>query len=178
MNNISVKILLLAVIATVALSGCEKVNVMNQKLAYIDVSRVLKESSVGKQEAGRGEAVKNILLDAGNSAQEAYKNIPESERHDKQVADTALINQVWQGEQQHARAVSLRIISGVAEKYRNTHGLDLIISSEQLIASNDKYDVTDAIIKDLKDVNIDYGMLPAAKVSDINSEVDGEPDNK
>lgn len=151
-------------LTVLALTGCDRVGLMGEKIAYIDISRILNDSSLGKQETLRNEQVKSVLLDAGKEARDIYQTLPEKEMHEKQAADIALLNQIWSVELQHSRAVSLRVIAAAAEAYREKHHLDLIVSSEQVLAAVHGANATDAIINSLKEVKVDYDKIPEMTV--------------
>ncbi|MEG0868270.1 MAG: hypothetical protein RSD49_13020 [Hafnia sp.] len=62
---------------TLALSGCERPDSANSKIAYVDVAKAISDSSIGLQEESRNLKVRNILLKAEAGANEKYKMMSE-----------------------------------------------------------------------------------------------------
>ena len=150
---------------------------MYKKIAYVNLVRVINESPVGNLEAIRNNQVKEVLANAEMAAQEAYLSMTEDAIQKNRAVDVENINQLWVIEQQNARAISLRVIFKEIEKYRILEGLDVILNSECVVSADKQYDVTDDIILNLKDVNVDYGDLPGftvIKQEDVCDDEDGE----
>lgn len=166
-----VTLLMLAGVAGAGLTEYKQVKVMKlQKTVFINVAQIVQDSGVGKQEAVRNEQVKQVLLDAQRAAKEAYRSLPEKEATQKEAADAALINQVWQGEQRHARTQSLRAVAAAAERYRSEHNLELILVSDQVMAAESKNDVSKGVTAALKKVTVDYGKLPEVTIKDAEAD--------
>lgn len=150
---------------------------MFNKIAYVNLVRVLNESTVGQSELARLQEVKEILVNAEQAAQEAYLGMSDEEKERNRAADIANINQSWGMEQQNARAASIRAILKEVEDYRNSNELGMILNSEYVIAAEQQYDVTDDIILHVKDITIEYGDLPSFTVTrkeDSNEENETE----
>lgn len=142
---------------------------MFNKIAYVNLVRVLNESPVGQLELARLQEVKEVLMGAEQAAQEAYLGMSEEEKERNRAVDIANINQSWGIEQQNARAASLGAILKEVERYRSDNELAMILNSEHVIASEQQYDVTDDIILNMKDIQVDYGDLPGFTVTKPNN---------
>ncbi|MCG3099974.1 hypothetical protein MAQ58_10970 [Enterobacter sp. DRP3] len=138
---------------------------MFNKIAYVNLVRVLNESTIGQSELARLQEVKEILTNAEQAAQEAYLGMSDEEKERNRAADIANINQSWGIEQQNARAASIRAILKEVEDYRNSNELGMILNSEYVIAAEQQYDVTDDIILHVKDIAVEYGDLPSFTVT-------------
>ncbi|MDW5501851.1 OmpH family outer membrane protein [Pseudomonas lundensis] len=170
------KLFILGVMAT-ALAGCDQMGLTHSSIAYVDVAKTLSDSPVGKQEAEHNQQVRDVLLRANNEAQAKYKTMPESQQQQSRAADALALNELWQGEQGHAREQSIKAITAVIEDYRVSHKLDVVMNKATVLAADKKNDITDEIIAQLKSTQVKYGQLPTVTMkeplpktnTDINS---------
>jgi Skp family chaperone for outer membrane proteins len=147
---------------------------MFNKIACVNVVRILNESPVAQLELARLQAVQEILRNAENAAQEAYLGMAEDEKEKSRIADSSNINQSWVIEQQNARAASLREIFKAVERYRCSHELGMIINSEYVVAADQHYDVTEDIISNMANIQVDYGVLPGFTVTKPQASEEGD----
>jgi Skp family chaperone for outer membrane proteins len=159
------KLFILGVVATV-LSGCDQLAPTQTRVAYVDVAKTLSDSPVGKQEFEHNQQVKNILIQANNEAQEKYKTMSETQQQQSRAADSLALNQLWQGEQSHAREQSIKAITATIEDYRVNHKLDVVMNKATVLAADKKDDITDEIIVLLKNSQVKYGELPKVTLKD------------
>lgn len=89
---------------------------MQKKIAYVNIVKIINESSVGVQEQERLNKVKEILVAAELTAQQIYTTMSEEDIQKNRAIDIANINQSWQIEQQNARSVSLKTIVDEVER--------------------------------------------------------------
>jgi Skp family chaperone for outer membrane proteins len=159
------KLFILGAVVTV-LSGCDQMGSTHTNVAYVDVAKTLSDSPVGKQEFEHNQQVKNILIQADNEAQEKYKTMPETQQQQSRAADSLALNQLWQGEQSHAREQSIKAITAAIEDYRVNHKLDVVMNKATVLAADKKDDITDEIIVLLKNSQVKYGELPKVTLKD------------
>lgn len=162
----SVRKMSIICLAVVGITGCDQLGVSQPKVAYVDIAKVLSESSVGKQEAQRNQDVRNILVKADADAKEKYKEMSPKQQQQSSSADMLVLNQLWAAEQQHTRDLSVKAIADEAEKYRVNHKLDYVLNGATVVSADKKNDVTQAIIKQLEGKKVDYGDLPKISVSE------------
>lgn len=151
---------------------------MNQKIAYVNVTRLMSESSLGQLESARNEEIKAILLKAEAAAQKAYLSMSAEEVQSNRAVDAANINQSWQIEQKNSRSISLSVALEKIEAYRKEKGLNIILNSEFIICADEEYDVTSDVILSLKEINVDYGVLPTFTMKNDGAIIgsdDGKP---
>ncbi|MDA8480516.1 hypothetical protein NNO04_17610 [Citrobacter sp. Awk 4] len=162
----SVRKMSIICVAIASLTGCDQPGVSQSKVAYIDIAKVLSESSIGKQEAQRNQDVRNVLVKADADAKEKYKEMSPKQQQQSSSADTLVLNQLWAAEQQHTRDLSVKAIADEAEKYRVNQKLDYVLNGATVVSADKKNDVTQAIIKQLEGKKVDYGDLPKISVSE------------
>lgn len=138
---------------------------MQNKIAYVNIVKIINESSVGVQEQERLNKVKEILVAAELTAQQIYTTMSEEDIQKNRAIDIANINQSWQIEQQNARSVSLKTIVDEVERYRQSKSLDMILSCEFVVSADPVFDVSAEIIERLKEVSIEYGEMPGFTVN-------------
>lgn len=146
------------------LTGCDQLS--QSKIAYIDIDKVIKESSLTEQEENRNQEVKNVLVNADAGAKEKYKEMNSEQLQKSSAADAMILNQVWIAEQQHTREMTIMAIKDEAESYRAEHNLDYVINSVSLLSAQKKNDITQAIIKKIESKEINYGELPKISVTE------------
>lgn len=157
---------------TSVLSGCDQFGGNAPKIAYVDVAKVLSDSSIGKQEIQRNQDVKTVLLKAEGHAKEKYKTMPDKQQQQSRDADNITLNQLWIAEQQHSRDMSVKAIAEEAESYRASHHLDYVIVSASVLAAKNDANITNELIKQLEKKKVNYGDLPKISVSEHSSEAD------
>lgn len=162
-----------------ALAGCEQVEQQQQKIAFIDMEKVLQKSDISKQESDRQQKVHNILTQAQKEAEARYGAMADEQRNKSQAADSILLNGQWIAEQRHAREASLKAIAAAVEAYRVNHKMTLVLNQNQFIAIDKRADISTEIIEQLKGVKVNYGELPevafkTAKNKNIKSTEDTE----
>jgi Skp family chaperone for outer membrane proteins len=160
--------IILSGLITVSLTACDQTDTANPKVAYVDMSVVLKDSVLGKQEAEHNQQVKDRLLGASKEAEVQYKNMPMDQQAVSRKADAEILNREWQAGQKRARMVSIQSISNAVEAYRQKQKLDMVLSAEYVISANKERDVTQQIIAQLATSHIDYGTLPEITTKNIN----------
>ena len=133
---------------------------MNQKIAYVNVARLISESSLGRLESARNEEVKAILMKAEAAAQKAYLSMSVEDMQNNRAVDAANINQSWLIEQKNSRSMSLSFALKKVEEYRKAKNFNIVLNSEHVVAADEEYDITNDILESLKDINVDYGDLP------------------
>lgn len=138
---------------------------MNKKIAYVNLAKIITESSVGVQEQERLNKVKEILVAAELAAQQIYTTMSEEDIQRNRAVDIANINQSWQIEQQNARSISLKTIVDEVDNYRKDKNLDMILNGEIVVSAESKFDVSEEIIERLKEVCIEYGEMPGFTVN-------------
>lgn len=143
---------------------------MFKKIALINIAKVLNESQVGVLERERLSEVKNILMNAEQTAMQIYEAMSELDRQRNSAVDMANINQSWQIEQRNARSISVGAIIHEVDNYRISKGLDMILNQDFALSAELEYDVTSDFIEVLKDINIDYGNLPNFSVKRKSTE--------
>lgn len=147
-----------------SLTGCDKDNSAQQKIAYVDFSTVLKDSVVSKQESEHTKKVKERLLNAEKDAELRYKELLVEQQKQSRQADAVIINRQWLAEQQHARMVSLKTIREAVEAYRQKNMLTLILDRQQVVAASTDADISKQIIAQLANANVNYGKLPVISI--------------
>lgn len=138
---------------------------MQKKIAYVNIVKIINESSVGVQEQERLNKVKEMLVAAELTAQQIYTTMSEEDIQKNRAIDIANINQSWQIEQQNARSVSLKTIVDEVERYRQSKNLDMILSCEFVVSADPVFDVSAEIIERLKEVSVEYGEMPGFTVN-------------
>ncbi|HEX4501117.1 MAG TPA: hypothetical protein VH187_08150 [Scandinavium sp.] len=150
-----------------SLTACDQAGTAQQKIAYVDMSTVLKDSVLGKQETEHNQKVKERLLSASKAAETQYKEMPVAQQEESRRADAVIINRQWQAEQQHARFVSIKAIRDAVEAYRQKNKIDMVLTADQVLSANKESDITKQIIGQLADSHIDYGRLPEITTKDV-----------
>lgn len=162
---------------TLALSGCERPDSANSKIAYVDVAKAISDSSIGLQEESRNLKVRNILLKAEAGANEKYKMMSEKQKQQSRDIDNLTLNQVWIAEQQRSRDLSIKAIAEEAELYRSTHNMDFIVVNTSVLAAKESNNITGDLIKQLKNKTVNYGELPKINVSENTFSNDKIPED-
>lgn len=152
-------------IALLSLAGCDQMGQNQQKIAYVNIAKILETSSVGKQEQEWDQKVKDILVKADKDAQANYANMPSDQQQKARQADAATLNRQWDIERSSARVKSVKAIAAVVESYRTSHKIDIVFDSSQIVASNPASDVSQDIITQLANTKVDYGKLPEVVVN-------------
>lgn len=158
-------ILVISALAFV-LTACDQEKVMQQKIAYVDISTVLKESSVGKLEIEHNEKVKARLLSVEKDAEVRYKAMPSAQEKESRIADAQIINRQWLAEKRHARLISVQAIKKTVETYRQKQNIAMVLTGESIVAVDKGADISKKVIDQLKDIQVDYGELPVIKIKD------------
>lgn len=169
MKNIklsSLKYISAVCVMVIGLSGCDQLGANQSKVAYVDIAKVLNESSIGKQEAKHNQDIKAVLLKAESDAKEKYTAMSEKQQQQSREADNLTLNQVWMAEQQHSREVSIKAITEEAENYRASHKIDYVMVSTSILAAKEGADITNDLIKQLEKKKVNYGDLPKISVTD------------
>ncbi|MEG1421748.1 hypothetical protein [Citrobacter sp.] len=169
MKNIklsSLKYISAVCVMVIGLSGCDQLGLNQSKVVYVDIAKVLNESSIGKQEAQHNQDIKDVLLKAESDAKEKYAAMSEKQQQQSRAADNLTLNQVWVAEQQYSREVSLKAITEEAEIYRVSHKMDYVMVSTSLLAAKEGADITSDLIKQLEKKKVNYGDLPKISVAD------------
>ena len=165
-----IKFALTICMASLFLSGCDQLGAGQPKIAYVDVTKAINDSAVGKQEAEHNNDVKNVIIKAQADATEKYKSMTTLEQQKNREVDNQVLNQLWMAEQQHSRELSIKAVSDEAEKLRVSKGLDYVINSAFVLAAKDDANVTDELIKQLDKKKVAYGDLPKISVANAGSE--------
>lgn len=165
-----IKYALTICMASIFLTGCDQPGSGHSKIAYVDVTKVINNSAVGKQEAEHNNDVKNVILKAEADATEKYKSMTTLQQQKNREVDNQILNQLWMAEQQHSREVSIKAISDEAEKFRVSKGLDYVINSAFVLAAKEDANVTDELIKQLEQKKVAYGDLPKISVANAGSD--------
>ncbi len=163
--NKSVLVKLSLCIALLSLAGCDQMGFTQQKIAYVNMAKVLETSSVGKQEQDWDEKVKDVLVKAQKDAQATYANIPADQQQKAREADVATLNRQWDIERSNARVKSVKAIAAVVESYRTHHKIELVFDSSQIVASSPASDISQDIITQIANTKVDYGKLPEVIVN-------------
>lgn len=165
-----IKYALTICMASLFLSGCDQIGAGHPKIAYVDVTKAIKDSAVGKQEAEHNNDVKNVIIKAQAEATEKYKSMTTLQQQKNREADNQILNQLWMAEQQHSRELSIKAVSDEAEKLRVSKGLDYVINSAFVLAAKEDTNVTDELIKQLEKKKVAYGDLPKISVANAGSD--------
>ena len=162
-NNLLVKLPLC--IALLSLVGCDQLGLSQQKIAYVNMAKVLETSSVGKQEQEWGQKVRDVLVKANKDAQATYATLPADQQQKARQADAVTLNQQWDIERNSARIKSVKAIAEVVESYRTSHKIEFVFDSSQIVASNPTSDISQQVITQLANTKVDYGKLPEVIVN-------------
>ena len=162
-NNLLVKLPLC--IALLSLVGCDQLGLSQQKIAYVNMAKVLETSSVGKQEQEWGQKVRDVLVKANKDAQATYATLPADQQQKARQADAVTLNQQWDIERNSARIKSVKAIAEVVESYRTSHKIEFVFDSSQIVASNPTSDISQQVIAQLANTKVDYGKLPEVIVN-------------
>jgi Outer membrane protein (OmpH-like). len=149
----------LAGLSLTGLMGCDQQGA-GKAVAIVDMDKIFKESSIGKQEAEHNKAVRDILTQAKKDAENRYGEMSSEEQSKSRNADAAILNQQWNAELTAARTTSLKTILKAVEAYRQEKKMTMILDEHQVIAFDTNQDVTQSIIDNLKTIHVDYGKLP------------------
>lgn len=150
---------------------------MNQKIAYVNLTRLMGESPLGILEYARNEEVKSVLIKAEAAAQKAYLSMSEEEKQNNRAVDVANINQSWLIEQKNSRSMSLSVALKKIEEYRKAKGFNIVLNSDYIVCADEEYDITNDILLSLKDINVDYGDLPTFTMKNDGT-ITGSDDGK
>ena len=152
-------------IALLSLVGCDQLGLTQQKIAYVNMAKVLETSSVGKQEQEWGQKVRDVLVKANKDAQATYATLPADQQQKAREADAVTLNQQWDIERSSARGKSVKAIAQVVESYRTSHKIEFVFDSSQIVASNPTSDISQQVITQLANTKVDYGKLPEVIVN-------------
>ncbi|WP_232886990.1 OmpH family outer membrane protein [Buttiauxella ferragutiae] len=164
-------------IALLSIAGCDQMGLSQQKIAYVNMAKILETSPIGKQEQEWGEKVKDVLVKASTDAQATYANIPADQQQKAREADAMTLNRQWDIERSSARVKSVKAIVAVVETYRTGNKIDLVLDSSQVVASNPANDISQQIITQLANTRVDYGKLPEVVVNKQMGKTEIEPKN-
>jgi Skp family chaperone for outer membrane proteins len=152
-------------IALLNLAGCDQMGLNQQKIAYVNMGKILETSAVGKQEQEWNQKVKDVLVKADKDAQENYTNMPADQQQKARQGDAETLNRQWDIERSSARVKSVKAIAAVLENYRTSHKLEIVFDSSQIVVSNPTSDISQDIIPLLANTKVDYGKLPEVVVN-------------
>lgn len=162
-------------ITLLSIAGCDQMGLSQQKIAYVNMAKILETSPIGKQEQEWGEKVKDVLVKASTDAQATYANIPADQQQKAREADAMTLNRQWDIERSSARVKSVKAIVAVVETYRTGNKIDLVLDSSQVVASNPANDISQQIITQLANTRVDYGKLPEVVVNKQMGKTEIEP---
>ncbi|MEJ5073899.1 hypothetical protein WH357_16410 [Enterobacter ludwigii] len=164
MQKKTVILALAAAIALGGLAGCDQKNTSAPDIGVVDIGKVLKDSTIGKQEIEHDKQVQAVLIKANDEAKKGYAALSADEQKKASDADAKILNRQWLAEQKAARQASLDAIAKAVDTYRQEKKLALIVDNQNVISSDAKLDVTADIITRLEKTQVTYGNLPTITV--------------
>lgn len=147
-------------LASTLLSGCDTKTQGEKAVKFINIDRVMQESGLAEQQQQRLKTVNETLQSGLKMSQQNTASLTEEKRQKALLADQQLLNLEWQREQKKARTVVLKAITDTAEAWRKEHNLLAIFPVQSVLASDPEADISEEIVKRLKDQEVDFGSLP------------------
>lgn len=158
-------LLMIAIIVALSgLAGCDQKNALVTGIAVVNIDQVLRDSTIGKQEADHDKQVQALLLKIHDEANKAYANLPAEEQQKSRAADAETLNRQWLAEQNAARQISLKVIANAVSEYRQEKKLLLVVDSQNVIARDDSTDITADIVSRLEKTQVSYDPMPSISV--------------
>ncbi|HDR2622654.1 TPA: hypothetical protein QCI71_003570 [Enterobacter chuandaensis] len=128
----------------------------NNALAYVDVQRVLMESTILTQEKAQREVIKKRLENDMKNLENAYANMPEPLRRENRFVDMTNLNNQFRNETNHLRMKSMSVINEAIENYRLKNKLSLVVYNQNITENNKYRDISPMIIREVNKSKINY----------------------
>ncbi|MCU6180281.1 hypothetical protein [Enterobacter roggenkampii] len=138
-------------------------------IAFIDIERVLNESSIKQQRNDRLMLLKQQLIILADKAEKQYRLLPEEERKKIISNDSMLIKNIWDTELAYVKNKNIEAINKEIRE-RFSHHYPIVLTGAMVTFADKKYDITDDIILYLESKRIDYGDLPNLVVRKLSEE--------
>lgn len=137
-------------------------------IKFVDVEKVISQSSLLKQESEHLNKVKETLLAGKKAAENSYEKMTKEDAQKSALADKLLLERSWSQQQKQARISTLETIYAAAEQYRVENKIAVITHKTAIIAGDTSADISDQIITLLKEQQVKYAPLPEISTRDTN----------
>lgn len=138
-------------------------------IAFIDIERVLNDSSIKQQRNDRMTLLKQQLITLADEAEKQYRLLPEEERKKLISYDSMLIKNIWDMELAYVKNKNIEAINKEIQE-RLSHHYSIVLTGTMVTFADKKFDITDDIIMYLERKRIDYGDLPNLVVRKLSEE--------
>lgn len=147
------------------LIACQEQGQAKPAIAVVDMARVMRDSTPGKEGIKFLESRQAALQGQLDSIQAKLEKNPEDENAIQELQRVyAVSQQRMQAEQQNVMNILFDTIQRILNDYCIREGYDVILGSEAAAAFNPKIDVTNAIIAEVDKQKLEFKPLPEARV--------------
>ncbi len=146
------------------LTGCDSKTQGEKAVRFINIDRVRQASGLNAQQQQHLKTVNETLHAGLKLSQQNAAKLTKEKRQKALLADQQLLNLEWQSEQNKADAVVLKAITEAAEAWRKEHNLLAILPAHSALASATEADISEEMVRVLKDNLLTFGPLPEIAV--------------
>ncbi|HAS1172446.1 hypothetical protein [Enterobacter hormaechei] len=140
-----------------------------QNIAFVDINRILNESTIKKQSNSRVVFLKQKLFALADEAEKQYRLLSEGESKKSSSYDAALIKRIWDKELAHIKETNIAVINKQIQN-EFSHRYSIVLTGSMVTFADKKVDITDDVILSLESKRIDYGDLPDLSVKALSDE--------
>ncbi|WP_420300997.1 hypothetical protein [Enterobacter sp. BNK-8] len=156
------KIFPLLTFVAVALSGCDNNRIKKQNdFAFVDLSKSFSSSEIASQEKERIDSIIRTMQDVMDKSNKEYDKLSPEKAEEARKADAVNMRSFLEQSKHSARLSSLKVIQEEIEKMRTESGYSVILLRSSIVSADEQMDMTNALVKRLKGLKVDYGEMPA-----------------
>ncbi|MCM7511497.1 hypothetical protein M8R90_01485 [Enterobacter hormaechei] len=140
-------------------SGCGK-SLAEQNVAYFDLTKVLILPELRQQEKAWIDSVIEVVKQEETNALKRYENLEEEARIEALESNAIRLHKLLTTARRTAKTRIINHAIETAEAIGNINGLHLVRYGPLIFSGSDDIDITDSVIKELKESKIEFGPLP------------------
>ena len=157
------RIILPLLMGLLALTGCQQQEsqVVQPKIAIVDMGRVMRDSEPGKEGVKFLEAQQAGMQEQLDAIQDRLEKNPKDEAAMQELQRVyAVSQQRMQAEQQNVVNLLFDSVQRVVNSYREAQGYDMILGAEAVASYKPDADITAAVIAEVNKQKIEFKPVP------------------